>query len=138
VLELQVSSKTCLFFERTKLSDLIFLKFQCFITGYLSTLASSSALSGGAGITSYLDSVPTYGTRQTGSGMSSYLDSVGTAAPVASSEHVPVAAEPVTSNLASTGSTSPTTTIDTKVSQNGLQTTITITSVTTVVIDDSE
>jgi hypothetical protein len=99
---------------------------------------------------SYLDDLGGGSSRVGGAGITSYLDSVGAAVPAASAPPaVPVAnvpvpistvvAEPIISALAANpnAKVTPTTTVDTKVSQDGLQTTLTITSVTTVVIDDS-
>lgn len=73
-----------------------------------------------------------------GPGLQTYQSSVNVA-PVQSTP-VPIqtiVADPVASVLAANPQVTPTTTIDTQVSQDGLQTTITITSVTTVIIDDS-
>jgi hypothetical protein len=111
------------------------------IASYLSTVPVTSARVGGAGITSYQDTVATTSSRVSGAGIASYADSVNTA-PAVPIQNVPVpistaVADPVVSVLAANPNVTPTTTVDTQVSQDGLQTTITITSVTTVVIDDS-
>ena len=112
-----------------------------------------AAPTSGSGIASYLDTVPATSTRHGGQGITAYLDTVGTTSSVLSGlasfvdsvntiQNVPpavstVVADPVVSALAANPDITPTTTIDTQVSQDGLQTTITITSVTTVVIDDT-
>lgn len=87
-----------------------------------------------------MDTVASTSSRVSGAGIGSYLDSVNTAV-AAAIQDVPavstVVADPVVSALAANPNVTPTTTIDTQVSQDGLQTTITITSVTTVVIDDT-
>ena len=69
-------------------------------------------------------------TSLSGNGIaSSYLDTVG--GPIS-----PAVSEVIAAIAPTAGQ--PNTTIDTKVSYDGTQTTITITSVTTVVIDDAE
>ena len=93
------------------------------IASYLQALGSGSSLSGGAGIRSHADSLAS-GSQLAGAGMTSYLDMVSGAALAAPVVNVPAVVG------------SPSTKIDTQVSHNGFQTTITITSVTTVVIDD--
>lgn len=88
------------------------------IASYLTALGTSSSLSGGAGIPSHVDTLAS-GSQLSGSGMPNYLDAIAAQAGV-------------------TGSLgTPTTKVDTQVSHDGAQTTITITSVTTVVVDDA-
>lgn len=101
------------------------------MASYLTALGGSNCLSGGAGIYSHLDSLAS-GTQLSGAGPGGYLDSVGGAAPAAPVVDVPAVVAGATPAVAG----SPSTKIDTQVSHDGLQTTITITSVTTVVIDD--
>ena len=103
------------------------------IASYLTALGSSSnVLSGGMGIKTHVDTLAS-GTQLSGGGLKGYLDIVGGAAPPS-----PVASAPaVVAKQASSIPGTPSTKIDTQVSHNGLQTTITITSVTTVVIDDA-
>jgi hypothetical protein len=97
------------------------------IASYLSALGgSANVLSGGAGIKTHVDTLAS-STQLSGGGIKGYLDIVGGAAPSAS----------VAAQKASSIPGTPSTKIDTQVSHNGLQTTITITSVTTVVIDDA-
>jgi len=98
------------------------------IAGYLDAIGTNSALSGGAGIVSHANRLASTNSLS-GSGLPSYLDSVGGAISPAVSE--------VIASLPSTAS-EPSTTIDTQVTHDGTQTIITITSVTTVVIDDAE
>ncbi len=105
------------------------------IASYLTALGSATSLSGGAGIRSHVDTLPV-GSQLAGAGLKSYLDMVGGAAPAAAAAAPAVVAEPVTATPAAVSAGSPSTKIDTQVTHNGLQTTITITSVTTVVIDD--
>jgi len=100
------------------------------IASYLTALTSSTALSGGAGITSHVNTLAS-GSQLSGGGVTSYLDSVASTAPAPIADVPAVAATPATAG-------EPSTKIDTQVSHDGLQTTITITSVTTVVIDDAE
>jgi len=102
------------------------------IASYLTALTSATALSGGAGIASHVSTLAS-GNELSGGGVTSYLDSVGGAAPA------PIADVPAVAAVAATPATAgePSTQIDTQVSHDGLQTTITITSVTTVVIDDA-
>ena len=101
------------------------------IASYLSALGSASALAGGAGIPTHVGSLAS-GNQLSGAGITSYLDTVAGAAPA------PIANVPaVAASVPATAGT-PTTKIDTQVTHDGLQTTITITSVTTVVIDDAE
>ncbi len=102
------------------------------IASYLTVLGSATSLSGGAGIRSHVDTLPV-GSQLAGAGLKSYLDLVGGAAPAA----LAVVADPVTAKPSAVSASSPSTKIDTQVTHNGLQTTITITSVTTVVIDDA-
>ncbi len=102
------------------------------IASYLEAMGTNSALSGGAGIASHVNNLPASAVCISGNGMSSYLDTVGGAISPAVSEV-----------LAAVGAGAPTagtpnTTIDTQVTQDGTKTYITITSVTTVVIDDAE
>lgn len=103
------------------------------IASYFSALGgSANVLSGGAGIKTHVDTLAS-GTQLSGGGVKGYLDMVGGAAPSAPVANAPaIVAEQV---LSIPGT--PSTKIDTQVSHNGLQTTITITSVTTVVIDDA-
>jgi len=98
------------------------------IASYLDAIGTNTALSGGAGITSHANRLAAT-TSLSGRGMPSYLDTVGGAISPAVSE--------VIAAIAPTAG-EPTTTIDTKVFHDGTKTTITITSVTTVVIDDAE
>lgn len=93
------------------------------IASYLSALGNVNALSGGGGIRSHVDTLAS-GTQLFGGGVKGYLDNVGGAVASATKQ-------------ASSIPGTPSTKIDTQVSHNGLQTTITITSVTTVVIDDA-
>ncbi len=100
------------------------------IADYLSSLPVTNAQAGGAGIPSYLDSVPSNPNQLSGGGFTSYLDSVS---------GVPAYVDAVVAQVAqSTPAVAgqPSTTIDTHISQDGSTTTVTITSVTTVVIDD--
>ena len=98
-------------------------------------MTGGSALSGGSGILSHVNTLGS-GSALHGAGVTSYLDAVGGAAPAPITD-VPavVAATPATPAAASANS--PSTKIDTQVSHDGSQTTITITSVTTVLIDDA-
>jgi hypothetical protein len=89
-------------------------------------LGNTNALSGGGGIRSHVDTLAS-GTQLSGGGVKGYLDNVGGA----------VAAYASATKQAPSIPGTPSTKIDTQVSHNGLQTTITITSVTTVVIDDA-
>ncbi len=103
------------------------------IASYLTALGSATSLSGGAGIKSHVDTLPV-GSQLAGAGLKSYLDMVGGAATPAVAAAV---AEAVSATPSAVSAGTPTTKIDTQVTHNGLQTTITITSVTTVVIDDA-
>ena len=78
-------------------------------------------------MTSYLSSLGGTNLQLHGSGMPSYLDSVGGVRSAAASANVPAGG-----GAAVDGSSS--STVDTQVTHDGSQTTITITSVTTVVI----
>mmetsp|Transcript_7943 Transcript_7943/g.13503 ORF Transcript_7943/g.13503 Transcript_7943/m.13503 type:complete len:470 (-) Transcript_7943:198-1607(-) len=98
------------------------------IAGYLDAIGTNTALTGGAGIVSHANRLVSTNSL-TGSGMPSYLDAVGGAISPAVSE--------VIASLAPTAG-EPNTTIDTQVTHDGTKTIITITSVTTVVIDDAE
>lgn len=102
------------------------------IASYLSALGSANVLSGGAGIKAHVDTL-TSGTQLSGGGVKGYLDMVGGASPSTPVASAPAAGAKQASSIPGT----PSTKIDTQVSHNGLQTTITITSVTTVVIDDA-
>lgn len=103
------------------------------IASYLTALGSSSnVLSGGMGIKTHVDTLAS-GTQLSGGGLKGYLDIVGGAAPPAPVASAPAGVVKQASSIPGT----PSTKIDTQVSHNGLQTTITITSVTTVVIDDA-
>ncbi|KAL7536907.1 hypothetical protein ACHAXR_012120 [Thalassiosira sp. AJA248-18] len=84
---------------------------------------AASAHPSGAGITSYLSDLGNTNSQLSGSGMPSYLDAVGGVAPAAS-------VAKTTPGVAG----SPSSTVDTKVTRDGRQTTVTVTSVTTVVI----
>ena len=97
------------------------------IASYLSALGNTNVLSGGGGIRSHVDTLAS-GTQLSGGGVKGYLDNVGGAV---------AAAYASATKQASSIPGTPSTKIDTQVSHNGLQTTITITSVTTVVIDDA-
>lgn len=90
---------------------------------YLTAMKSVNVLPGGAGIVSHVDGLPS-GVQVSGAGVPSYLDAVGSASPT-------TAASGPSSNVAS----DPSTKIDTQISHEGSQTTITITAVTTVVLD---
>ena len=106
------------------------------IASYLDTVPATSTRHGGQGITAYLDTVGTTSSVLSGPGLANFVDSVNTIQNVPPAVST-VVADPVVSALAANPDITPTTTIDTQVSQDGLQTTITITSVTTVVIDDT-
>jgi len=102
---------------------------------YLTALTGGSALLGGGGILSHVNTLAS-GSQLTGAGVTSYLDAVGGAAPAPVTD-VPAVVAAVAATPAAASANSPSTTIDTQVSHDGLQTTITITSVTTVLIDDA-
>lgn len=104
------------------------------IASYLTALGSATSLSGGGGIRSHVDTLPV-GSQLAGSGLKSYLDAVGGTSPAVAAPAV--VAEVVAATPAAVSAGTPSTKIDTQVTHNGLQTTITITSVTTVVIDDA-
>ena len=106
------------------------------IASYLNTVPVTSARQGGQGLTSYLDTVGSTSSALSGPGLASFADSVNTIQNVPPAVST-VVADPIVSALAANPDITPTTTVDTQVSQDGLQTTITITSVTTVVIDDT-
>lgn len=97
------------------------------IASYLTALGSVNVLSGGPGIQSHVGSLASGGTQLSGTGMPSYLNALGSA--------VSAAVAAATASPAVAGS--PSTTIDTQVSSDGYQTTVTITSVTTVIINDT-
>ena len=78
-------------------------------------------------MTSYLSSLGGTNSQLHGPGMPSYLDSVGGVGSAAASANVPVGGGAAVDG-------SPSSTVDTQVTHDGSQTTITITSVTTVVI----
>ena len=103
------------------------------IASYLSALGNGNVLSGGPGIQSHVGSLASGGSQLSGTGMPSYLDAVGSAVSAAVSDVSAAAAAYGSPSVAG----SPSTTIDTQVSSDGSQTTVTITSVTTVIIDDT-
>lgn len=104
------------------------------IASYLTALGSVNVLSGGPGIQSHVGSLASGGTQLSGTGMPSYLNALGSAVSAAVAD-VPAAVAAATASPAVAGS--PSTTIDTQVSSDGYQTTVTITSVTTVIINDT-
>jgi len=101
------------------------------VQSYLEDVSTGAAAAptSGAGIANYLDAIGTNSALSGGAGFVSYLDTVGGAISPAVSE--------VIASLAPTAG-EPNTTIDTQVTHDGTKTIITITSVTTVVIDDAE
>jgi len=99
------------------------------IASYLDAIGTNTALAGGAGITSHANRLAATTSLSKRGMPPSYLDTVGSAISPAVSE--------VIAAMAPTAG-APTTTIDTQVTYDGTKTTITITSVTTVIIDDSE
>merc|ERR1711957_884647 len=101
------------------------------IASYLTAMKSVNVLSGGAGLQSHVNALAS-GSQLSGAGLPNYLDIVGGAA-LATVTDVPVAVASTPSSVSD-----PSTKIDTQISHDGLQTTITITSVTTVVLDDTE
>ena len=107
------------------LSLMLFCISHTYLFVYISKAASSHP--SGSGMTSYLSSLGGTNSQLHGPGMPSYLDSVGGGGSAADSANVP-------SGGGATIDGSPSSTVDTQVTHDGSQTTITITSVTTVVI----
>lgn len=101
------------------------------IASYLTAMKSVNVLPGGAGIKSHVDVLPS-GVQLSGAGIPSYLDTVGSAHPTSATDVPAVVAAALgpSPNIAS----DPSTEIDTQISHEGSQTTITITAVTTVVL----
>ena len=101
-------------------------------TNYMASLASTNVLSGGAGIASHVNNLGS-ATQVSGAGIPSYLDNVNQEDKAILEGEI---FNQVFSN--SNGSTAPneTTTVDTQVSHNGDQTTITTTTVTTVIVNE--
>lgn len=103
------------------------------ISSYIGALASTNVLSGGAGISSHVNNLGS-ATQVSGAGIPSYLDNVNQEDKEILEGEI---FNQVFSNKAN-GSTAPneTTTVDTQVSHNGDQTTITTTTVTTVIVNE--
>ena len=101
-------------------------------SSYMKSLASTNVLSGGAGIASHVNNLGS-ATQLSGTGISSYLDNVN-------QEDKTILEGEIFNQVFSNkdGSTAPneTTTVDTQVSHNGDQTTITTTTVTTVIVNE--
>ena len=102
------------------------------IASYLTSMGTGTALSGGAGIATHVGTLSS-GSQLSGPGIGSYLDSVGSAV---ASPGVDVPAIVASHTPANGVASAPSTTVDTQVSHAGSQTTVVITSVTTVVIDE--
>ena len=102
-------------------------------TNYMASLASTNVLSGGAGITSHVNNLGS-ATQVSGAGIPSYLDNVNQEDKETLEGEIFNQVFPNKAN----GSTAPneTTTVDTQVSHNGDQTTITTTTVTTVIVNE--
>lgn len=102
-------------------------------SSYMKSLASTNVLSGGAGIASHVNNLGS-ATQVSGTGIPSYLDNVN-------QEDKAILEGEIFNQVFSNkvdGSTAPneTTTVDTQVSHNGDQTTITTTTVTTVIVNE--
>ena len=99
----------------------------------MASLASTNVLSGGAGIASHVNNLGS-ATQVSGAGIPSYLDNVNQEDKAILEGEI---FNQVFSNKVN-GSTAPneTTTVDTQVSHNGDQTTITTTTVTTVIVNE--